>query len=387
ATVSEPVTSHEYVQESAPVPATASEPVISHEYVQESAPAPATASEPVLSMVSHPPLQTWHPPLLPDMTGDTTRYGPFPKSVSLPPATQDASTKHMSMPQVEMDKENTVSRMAVPADIKKEPSSEPKGGYTSTKAAKPDHIITDMVNIRSQIMETAPRSDEPSIMASALKSQQLSSTLPAQQASVSPSSSAMTLPHMTDTDHHGGFSGQQHNGQQNNQQNPQQGQADTMLDTRMGLDQGKDGRLLRLNMNDANWTDRLLRNIQSETGEGGDETIRVILEPARLGRLTVQVNITGNNTNVQITSVTAEAAAILADAEPRLQQVFEQHGLKLGQMQTSMGQGFSNQWSQGQGANSSERNHKTGTNNTAQDEEESTKILENAKTGQVNILA
>ncbi len=64
-----------------------------------------------------------------------------------------------------------------------------------------------------------------------------------------------------------------------------------MLDTRMSLDQGKDGRLLRLNMNDANWTDRLLRNIQ-RNWKGGDETIRVILEPAKLGRLVVQISIT-----------------------------------------------------------------------------------------------
>jgi flagellar hook-length control protein FliK len=197
----------------------------------------------------------------------------------------------------------------------------------------------------------------------------------------------MSLAPMTDIEHHGSFSGQQHNGQQNNQQNPQQGQADPMLDTRMSLDQGKDGRLLRLNINDANWTDRLLRNIQSNPVKGSDETIQVILEPAKLGRLVVQISITGNNTNVQITSATAEAAAILADAEPRLQQVFEQHGLKLGQMQTSMGQGFSNQWSQGQGSSSSERNNKTGTKNATQDEEQSTKILENDKTGQVNILA
>ena len=98
----------------------------------------------------------------------------------------------------------------------------------------------------------------------------------------------------------------------------------------MGLDQGKDGRLLRLNMADTNWTDRLLRHIEGKTSDTGGETIRVILEPAKLGRLIVQISMTGQTSYVQITSATAEAAALLADAEPKLQQALEQNGMKLG---------------------------------------------------------
>ncbi len=350
------------------------------------------APEPVTSIASQPQLRSWHPPLSADVTDHSTRYGPFPKTTVQIHTGKEASINHANVPMAEIpmaeiDNENTGSNEAILTDMKKGAVPASKGEYASIKQVISDNRTADMLPIRNRQTENAPLSDDTTIMASAIKSKLISTVSPLQHVPISPSSSAMTLAPMTDIEHHGSFSGQQHNGQQNNQQNPQQGQADPMLDTRMSLDQGKDGRLLRLNMNDANWTDRLLRNIQSNPVKGSDETIQVILEPAKLGRLVVQISITGNNTNVQITSATAEAAAILADAEPRLQQELEQHGLKLGQMQTSMGQGFSNQWSQGQGSSSSERNNKTGTKNATQDEEQSTKILENDKTGQVNILA
>jgi flagellar hook-length control protein FliK len=238
--------------------------------------------------------------------------------------------------------------------------------------------------------------DEQSMMASSLKSSQITSSA---LSSSSPSSVGAHLSNAamqsTGTEHGGGFSGQQQSGQQGSQQNPQQGQPDISVDSRMGLDQGKDGRLLRLNMADTNWTDRLLRHIEGKTSDTGGETIRVILEPAKLGRLMVQISVTGQTSHVQITSATAEAAALLADAEPKLQQALEQNGMKLGQMQTST-QGFSHQWSNQHGSQQGSRDSDSGSSgdgndsnikNASQGEEESTKILENAKTGKVNILA
>jgi flagellar hook-length control protein FliK len=109
----------------------------------------------------------------------------------------------------------------------------------------------------------------------------------------------------------------------------------------------------------------------------------------------VQISVTGQTSHVQITSATAEAAALLADAEPKLQHALEQNGMKLGQMQTST-QGFSHQWSNQHGSQQGSRDSNSGSSgdgndsnikNAPQGEEESTKILENAKTGKVNILA
>lgn len=360
--------------------------------MQVDVPTPVISTEPVIPVASPIALKPSQTPLTPHVTDLATHYGPFPKTTPEANLIKDTVTNHMSMSSAEIKGDNSAAKPVILSHVSKPEAAQPirtDMGQTGEPALKteyarhPDNMTADMTNVRNRATQIALQSDESTIMASAIKSQNASSTPLSQNVSVSSSSSTMTLAHMTDTEHQGGFSGQQQNGQQN----PQQSQTDTTIDTRMGLDQGKDGRLLRLNINDANWTDRLLRNIQSQNADGSNDTIRVILEPAKLGRLIVKVSVAGNNTNVQITSATAEAAAILADAEPKLQQVFEQHGLKLGQMQTSMGQGFSNQWSQGQGSSSSERNNKTGTKNATQDEEESTKTLENAKTGQVNILA
>ncbi|MBL6603477.1 MAG: flagellar hook-length control protein FliK, partial [Alphaproteobacteria bacterium] len=126
-----------------------------------------------------------------------------------------------------------------------------------------------------------------------------------------------------------------HFGQQSGQQQGQNGTQGTDLDTRMGLDQGKDGRLIRLNMQQENWPDRLIRNIQSASKGNSNESIEVILEPKRLGRLVLKISMTGNVSSVSITSTSVEAATMLADPENRLQQIFEQYGMKLGQMNTS----------------------------------------------------
>jgi hypothetical protein len=69
--------------------------------------------------------------------------------------------------------------------------------------------------------------------------------------------------------------------------------------------------------------------------------------------------------------------------------------MKLGQMQTST-QGFSHQWSNQQGSQHGSKDHNSDSSddgknsnikNVSQGEEESTKLLENAKLGEVNILA
>ena len=191
----------------------------------------------------------------------------------------------------------------------------------------------------------------------------------------------------------GGHFGQQAGHQPGNQQGHQQGQngnpgAD--LDTRMGLDQGKDGRLLRLNMQQQNWPDRLIRNMQSAATGNGDESIEVILEPKRLGRLVLKISMTGNVSSVSITSTSVEAASMLADPENRLQQIFEQHGIKLGQMNTSSWQGAQHGHQGNSGNPSGGKDHTPDQEQSGQKDsvdDPSTKTLENANNSQINILA
>ena len=181
-----------------------------------------------------------------------------------------------------------------------------------------------------------------------------------------------------------------HFGQQSGQQQGQNGTQGTDLDTRMGLDQGKDGRLIRLNMQQENWPDRLIRNIQSASKGNSDESIEVILEPKRLGRLVLKISMTGNVSSVSITSTSVEAATMLADPENRLQQIFEQYGMKLGQMNTSSWQGtqHGHQGNSGNlsgGKDQASDKDRNGQKDSADDP--STKTLDNANNSQINILA
>ena len=181
-----------------------------------------------------------------------------------------------------------------------------------------------------------------------------------------------------------------HFGQQSGQQQGQNGTQGTDLDTRMGLDQGKDGRLIRLNMQQENWPDRLIRNIQSASKGNSDESIEVILEPKRLGRLVLKISMTGNVSSVTITSTSVEAATMLADPENRLQQIFEQYGMKLGQMNTSSWQGTQhghqdNSGNLSGGKDQASDKDRNGQKDSADDP--STKTLDNANNSQINILA
>ncbi|MDG2466325.1 MAG: flagellar hook-length control protein FliK [Alphaproteobacteria bacterium] len=342
--------------------------------------------------------QAQNNPHLQTHSDSTKIYGPFPKNIPVSDNIRTDSTTIVHTPDMaNLKTETDAAKSLTEAVILKSEAKTETGMEHKIQMPKRDVHIDELTAMRGAI-KTADNStaDEQSMMASSLKSSQMTSTA---LSSSSPSSVGAHLSNAgvqsTGTEHGGGFSGQQQSGQQGSQQNPQQGQPDISVDSRMGLDQGKDGRLLRLNMADTNWTDRLLRHIEGKTSDTGGETIRVILEPAKLGRLIVQISMTGQTSYVQITSATAEAAALLADAEPKLQQALEQNGMKLGQMQTST-QGFSHQWSNQQGSQHGSKDHNSGSSddgnnsnmkNVSQGEEESTKLLENAKLGEVNILA
>jgi flagellar hook-length control protein FliK len=68
--------------------------------------------------------------------------------------------------------------------------------------------------------------------------------------------------------------------------------------------------------NDAEWLDRLARDIAQASGNEG--TIRFRLHPQTLGHLRVELSQGDHGTSIRLTADNEQARAILADAQPRL---------------------------------------------------------------------
>ena len=175
-------------------------------------------------------------------------------------------------------------------------------------------------------------------------------------------------------------------------QSGQNNSAQSGINTTMGLDQGRDGRLLRLSVSDQGWHERLVRQISTGRSGSSNERITVMLQPRNLGRMTLNISIANNTTHVHIVTSTPEAAALMQDAEARLHQAFDQNGMKLGQFQTANQFGQHHHAQQGSSQNGSGQNthHQTAENTRKDanlDENSSTKTVENANNSQINILA
>ena len=179
-------------------------------------------------------------------------------------------------------------------------------------------------------------------------------------------------------------------------QSGQNNSAQSGINTTMGLDQGRDGRLLRLSVSDQGWHERLVRQISTGRSGSSNERITVMLQPRNLGRMMLNISVANNTTHVHIVTSTPEAAALMQDAEARLHQAFDQNGMKLGQFQTAnqfgqhhhAQQGMSQQGAQdGNGQNAPHQTAENARKDANLDENSSTKTVENANNSQINILA
>jgi hypothetical protein len=179
-------------------------------------------------------------------------------------------------------------------------------------------------------------------------------------------------------------------------QSGQNNSAQSGINTTMGLDQGRDGRLLRLSVSDQGWHERLVRQISTGRSGSSNERITVMLQPRNLGRMMLNISVANNTTHVHIVTSTPEAAALMQDAEARLHQAFDQNGMKLGQFQTAnqfgqhhhAQQGMSQQGAQdGNGQNAPHQTAENAPKDANLDENSSTKTVENANNSQINILA
>ena len=90
--------------------------------------------------------------------------------------------------------------------------------------------------------------------------------------------------------------------------------------------QGNNDRLLQnLNMLSKSWGNNLIEKIEKSI-EGGIEQLEIQLTPKSLGRLNVIININDTVTKINIVAESANAAALLGDAESRLSQMMEVSG-------------------------------------------------------------
>ena len=90
------------------------------------------------------------------------------------------------------------------------------------------------------------------------------------------------------------------------------------------------------------WGNKLIEKIESSIIDVVEE-IEISLTPKSLGRLNVTINIQDTIAKITITTESANAATLLADAESKLSQMMEVSGLKLASLQTQANQFGGNQ--------------------------------------------
>ena len=90
----------------------------------------------------------------------------------------------------------------------------------------------------------------------------------------------------------------------------------------------------KLNMADKAWKEILTRQIETQLKEG-NKTLDISLNPKHLGRMTVSINMSGDDASIQISTETSAAANILLESEGKLAQMMQDIGLRLNLLQAS----------------------------------------------------
>ena len=101
--------------------------------------------------------------------------------------------------------------------------------------------------------------------------------------------------------------------------------------------ENNDRLLHTLNMLAKSWGNNLIEKIEKSI-EDGIEQLEILLTPKSLGRLNVIINISDTIAKINIIAESANAAALLGDAESKLSQMMEGSGLKLASLQTQTNQ-------------------------------------------------
>ncbi|WP_197054286.1 flagellar hook-length control protein FliK [Sphingomonas sp. 37zxx] len=90
--------------------------------------------------------------------------------------------------------------------------------------------------------------------------------------------------------------------------------------------------------NDPAWMDAMIERIETLRDTAGARETRIRLTPDALGTVEVTIRETADGVQVQLTADTPAARTLLAEAAPRLTEMADARGLKLGQLDAGTGQ-------------------------------------------------
>ena len=91
----------------------------------------------------------------------------------------------------------------------------------------------------------------------------------------------------------------------------------------------------KLDMADKAWREALVRQVELQLKEGG-KTLNLSLNPKQLGKMTVSINMVGDDTSIQISTETSAAATLLLESESKLAQMMQDIGLRLNLLQAGL---------------------------------------------------
>ena len=92
--------------------------------------------------------------------------------------------------------------------------------------------------------------------------------------------------------------------------------------------------LHRLNTDNAGWSETMVKRLTSDLRSGA-QSVRIILEPRKLGRLNVELGVRDGQASIRIAAETQEAAQLLSGARGQLVQMLENAGMRLASFHTT----------------------------------------------------
>ena len=135
----------------------------------------------------------------------------------------------------------------------------------------------------------------------------------------------------------GGQSGGQSGGHSGGQSGGQSGAQQSMHQSvDAGASRGNADRTLmhRLNTESAGWSAAMVKRLTADL-RGGEQNVRIILEPQHLGRLNVELGLRNGRASIRIAAETQEAAKLLSGARGQLGQMLENAGMRLANFQAT----------------------------------------------------
>ena len=142
--------------------------------------------------------------------------------------------------------------------------------------------------------------------------------------------------------------------------------------------------LQTLDMARSNWSEMLVQRVQKGLA-GGRDQLDFQLSPRKLGKMRISLVLQNDRTNIKVQTETSAAALMLSESEGRLAQMLEASGLRLGNFNSGLSQGFDGKSSDGHGDQKSSM--RAGTGKTDDDGNVSAETILEQSENLINIQA